>query len=223
MKRSIAKILIQYFYDSSSTYAKKVDPLPRWLRNWTDRDELLAQFEGDLLRLQNQLVSQAESHLATFRQSIDSVEFAVRSLPPRFNSTRRNPIYLAALATGLCCVLLGAGWFVWQLRPGSQSQRDIATNEFKTNADKTKESQMGLASIPSDQLVLSTWEATKRIASDFKQKSGHANHRLALVSQNELKKQLREVSNEGLRFVAQKLPQATVRMLGMQVNSNKGY
>ena len=93
----------------------------------------------------------------------------------------------------------------------------------KENADKTKESQMGLAFIPSDQLVLSTWEATKRIASDFKQRSAHANHKLALVSQNELKKQLREVSNEGLRFVAQKLPQATVRMLGMQVNSNKGF
>ncbi len=220
MKRSIAKFLIQYFYDSNSKNTGHSDPLPRWLRNWIDRDVFLNTFEREFLQLQNQLVSQAEGHLANWRQMRAPAKLELFTLPKQSSFAKRNPIFLAALAAGLCCILLAAGWFVWHPIAGSQSQDSIAIKEFELNDAKTKETQRAFASLPRDQLVLSTWEATKRIASDFKRKSSHANQTLGLASQKELEKQIKEVSQEGLRFVTQKLPQATVRMLGMNSQRN---
>ena len=42
-----------------------------------------------------------------------------------------------------------------------------------------------------------------------------SNQTLAFVNQSILEQQIREVGGKGLRFFAQKLPQATVRMLGL--------
>ena len=210
MTLSIAKFLIQYFYDSAgshaASYAQNVDPLPRWLRNWTNRDLHLAEFERELRQLESHLISKAGAHLETWRCSTTPAEFSLLAQSKRSVFMASTPIALAVLAAGLSCVLLAAGWFYWQPGLGNGIKKsDFTLNETKPSLEPSRR----------DQLVLSTWEATKRIASDLKQKGSQANHTLALVNQSELDMQFRDATCESLRFVAQKLPQATVRMFGM--------
>jgi hypothetical protein len=219
MKRAIAKILIEYYYDSHPSHVVTnsfdVDPLPRWLRNWTKRDLQLAEFEIELQRFEHRLVSQSVSHLETWSKATGASEFSVLAQSNGSNFISRHPIAFAALAAGLSGVLISVGWSYWKLDTSSQNPDGIAIYAVKENKISVGESRPSNESVRREIFIRSTWEATKRVASDLKKKSDEVNRALAIVNEREMGKPIREVAHEVLRFVAQKLPQATVRMFGM--------
>ena len=71
-------------------------------------------------------------------------------------------------------------------------------------------------------LLRSTWSVTQRLALKWDQKCTEAADAIAIANQKvrEESKWIELVRLEGLRFVAQKLPAATVRMLGFNSNEH---
>ncbi len=214
MIRSIAKFLIQYSYDSQAVHSKSQsnssDRLPRWLRRWTNHDLQLRKFERDLLRLEGKLIGQADTHIANGLRPDTSADLEVCNKSKTYDSVFHSPVALTALAAGLVCVLLAGRWFLTQ--PSSQlpNAPDIvsgAQNESKQLVDVGQR----------EEWVLSTLKTTKRLANQFKQKSSEANNTLMFVNRTMLDEedQIKALCLEGLKFVGQKLPAATVRMLGM--------
>jgi hypothetical protein len=65
--------------------------------------------------------------------------------------------------------------------------------------------------------MLSTLDTTKRLAADLRSKSELVNDSVVVAQRTILKKgkHAKEIGLDGLKFVAQRLPVATVRMLGM--------
>ncbi len=214
MIRSIAKFLIQYSYDSQSlqteSQSRTSDRLPRWLRRWTNHDLQLRKFERDLLRLEGKLIGQADTHLANDLRPDTSADLEVYNKSKTYDSVFHSPVALTALAAGLVCVLLAGRWFLSQ--PASQplGAPNIVSaghNESKQTVDANQR----------EEWVLSTLKTTKLLADQFKQKSRAANNTLLSVNRTMLDEedQIKALCLEGLKFVGQKLPAATVRMLGM--------
>ena len=219
MIRSIAKLLIQYFYDSSAspsvpTY-QETDPLPRWLRYWATRDLRLAEFERELGELERKLVSQSAGHLKSWNANNVPAKCSMIANSSKRDTLSIHPIAMAALAAGFSGVLVTAGWYCWNTGSGAKNFSVDLVSEASKREPLRIEVQSSAEQVRREQLMRSTWDATKRMASGWKQKSGQANQTLAFVNQSILEQQIREVGGKGLRFFAQKLPQATVRMLGL--------
>lgn len=214
MIRSIAKFLIQYSYDSQSVHSESQsrtsDRLPRWLRRWTNHDLQLRDFERDLLRLEGKLTEQADTHIANGLRPSKSTNFEVCNNSLSNHSVFHSPMALAALAAGLVCVLLAGRWFL------SQPASAPLTAPFIVSG-KQYESKQPMDASQREEWVLSTLKTTKRLANEFKQKSSKANNTLVFVNRTlfEEEEQIKALGLEGLKFVGQKLPAATVRMLGM--------
>ena len=213
MIRSIAKFLVQYFYDSTSP-TSKADRLPRWLRRWIDSDPQLQDFERDLLTFERKLTSQSENHVANGLQSrkwsSDIVQSTPKSSREFTGAVFRSPVALAALAAGLVGVLFVGRWLVSQPTVDSPDPK-IAISRVQGDAKQLVESKMR------EEWIQSTLSATKRLASKWNQKSNVATSTLAFANQKmQVEGALVKLAGiEGLRFVGQKLPAATVRMLGM--------
>ncbi len=214
MIRSIAKFLIQYFYDSKSVHSKSQartsDRLPRWLRRWTNHDLQLRKFERDLLRLEGKLIEQADTHIANGLRPDTSAPLEVCNNSKTNDSVFHSPVALTALAAGLVCVLLAGRWFLTQPRSEPRNSQDIVSANQKEPTQLLEVNQR-------EEWVLSTLKTTKRLAEQFKQKSSAANNTLLSVNRTMLdeEEQIKALGLEGLKFVGQKLPAATVRMLGM--------
>lgn len=221
MIRSLAKTLIQYYYDSNVVSLQQpnraTEKLPGWLRRWTDSDSELKRFELELQCLERSLVSQADNFVSggLVSKSPDNVDLP--RLPIRTNASAFNPLLLASLAAGLVCVLLASGWFLSQYsvrKPGDHGSSVLA-NGTEIESDQARDRKKR------ERWILSTLDTTKRLASDLRSKSELVNDSV-VVAQRTIRKNgehAKEVGLDGLKFVAQRLPVATVRMLGM--NSKK--
>ena len=196
------------------------DRVPGWLRRWINSDAQLRDFERKLVILESKLTSQSENHIANGLQSrewaVDKVRSISKSSPKSFGSALRSPFALAALAAGLACVLLVGRWLVSQPTTESPDPK-IAVSLVPDKAKQLAESNMR------EEWIRSTVNATKRLASTWNQKSKDATSSLAFAShQMQVEGELvKWVGLEGLRFVGQKLPAATVRMLGMNTGQQR--
>ena len=217
MIRSLAKNLIQYYYDSNVVSLpqpnRATERLPGWLRRWTDSDSELKRFEQELQFLERSLVSQADDFVSGGTVSRSPNNIDLLRVPIRTNASAFNPLLLASLAAGLVCVLLASGWFLSQYsvrKPGDLGSSDLA-NGKEIEADPARDSKKR------ERWMLSTLDTTKRLASDLRSKSGLVNDSV-VVAQRTLRKKgehAKEIGLDGLKFVAQRLPVATVRMMGM--------
>jgi len=218
MTRSLAKFLIQYHFDSSdSTSVRKNDSaerLPGWLRQWTDSDAQLRQFELELQNLEHSLSSQAESHIAFGSKPSPSAKIDLSRGYIAHRSPSLKAPFLAALAAGLACFLMAMGWLLYhasEIKPGKNGEPVIANitdAEVDTNASDVKKRK---------RWMVSTLETTKRLASELRSKIWQANDSMELAQQTIRKEgeRAKEASLDGLRFVTKTLPIATVRMIGM--------
>ena len=208
MIRSIAKLLLQYSYDSTSA-SNKADRVPSWLRRWIRSDSHLLDFERELQILESKLTLQSDKHIAKGLQIRTWGVNNVRGIPRTSNSGLRSPIALVALTAGLGCVLFVGRWLVLQPMLESSDSKvaiSVVPNEPKLLAESNMR----------EQLVRSTLEATKRLAIKWNQRSKDATNSVAFANQSfqEEGELVKMVGLEGIRFVGQKLPAATVRMLG---------
>ena len=211
MIRSIAKFLIQHSYDSGLV-STNADRLPRWLRRWVNSDSQLRDYERALLRLESRLVGQANKHVVSWAKSgIESASvIRVQATPPR--SLLRSPVALAALAASLACVLLVGRWFVLHSTWEYTNPEVIVDTKHTV----TVKEENALASVK-ERWIRSTLSATKRLASKLNEKGNEATGSLALANRtlSQESELVKSAGLAGLRFVAQKLPAATVRMMGL--------
>ena len=214
MIRSIAKFLIQYSYDSQPSNVESLpgtsDRLPRWLRRLTNHDPRLREFERDLLRLEGKLIGQAEAHLANGIRPCNAGDLEICNPSKSNDSMLDSRLTLAALAAGLVCVLVAGRWFLAQPASEPPNAPDIASVEQNESKQLVDASQRG-------EWILSTLKTTKRLADEFRHRSSEANNTLLSVNRTFLdeEEQFKALGLAGLKFVGQKLPAATVRMLGM--------
>ncbi len=215
MIRSIAKFLIQYSYDSTSASSKS-DRVPRWLRRWISSDSQLLDFERDLQNLESKLTIQSENHIANGLQPREWAANNVQSIPKFSRSGSRSPIAFLALAASLGCVLFVGRWLVLQPTLESSDAKN-AISTLPSNPKHLAESNMR------EQLLRSTLNATQRLASKWNQKSRDARDSIASANQTfQVEGELvKLVGLEGIRFVGQKLPAATVRMLGINAERDR--
>lgn len=208
MIRSIAKFLIQYSYDSSSV-STNADRLPRWLRRWVHSDSQLRDYEKELLRLESKLTGQANNRVAGVSKSTIALssDIRVQSTPSR--SAMRSPVALAALAASLVCMLLVGRWLVSDSAP-EDTGSEVAKLEQTVKEEKARASAK-------ERWIRSTLSATKRLASKLNEKGNEATGSLAIANRtwNQESALVKTAGLEGLRFVVQKLPAATVRMIGL--------
>lgn len=217
MIRSFAKTLIQYCYDSNQVSLQQpksaTDKLPGWLRKWTDSDSELRRFELELQCLERSLVSQAKNFVSSglVSRSLDNIDLPC--VPIRTNASAFSPLLLASLAAGLVGILLASGWFLSQysVRKPSDHGSSILANGMEIEADQARDSKNR------ERWMLSTLDTTKRLAADLRSKSELVNDSVVVAQRTILKKgeHAKEIGLDGLKFVAQRLPVATVRMLGM--------
>lgn len=209
MIRSIAKFLIQYSYDSASS-SNRQDRLPRWLRRWVNSDSQLRNFERGHLRLEGKLISQAGEHIANGLKPTDVAIGQVRINGSSANSMWRSPIVLAAMAAGLVCVLLTGRWLSTQ-SSSKPFNPNVASAEAQDTSRRLSEKTKGA------NLLQSTWKATRQLAQKLDQKGNEAANTIAIANQTvrEESKWIESIGLESLRFVGQKLPEASVRMLGL--------
>jgi hypothetical protein len=217
MIRSLAKTLIQYCYDSNQVSLQQpnsaTDKLPGWLRKWTDSDSELRRFELELQCLERSLVSQAKNFVSSglVARSLDNIDLPC--VPTRTSASAFSPLLLASLAAGLVCILLASGWFLSQysVRKPSDHGSSILANGMEIEADQARDSKNR------ERWMLSTLDTTKRLAADLRSKSELVNDSVVVAQRTILKKgeHAKEIGLDGLKFVAQRLPVATVRMLGM--------
>ena len=208
MIRSIAKLLIQYSYDSSSVSTKE-DRLPGWLRRWVHSDSVLRDFERELLRLESKLVDQAKNRVAGDSKSTLAWSSDIRVPSTTSRSALRSPVALAALAASLACVLLAGRWLV--SRPTLEdTEPKVASVEQTGKEEKAKASAK-------ERWIRSTLSATMRLASKLNEKGNEATGSLAIANRtlNQESELVKSAGLDGLRFVVQKLPAATVRMMGL--------
>ncbi|MCY2983258.1 MAG: hypothetical protein NTY15_06415 [Planctomycetota bacterium] len=209
MIRSIAKFLIQYSYDSGLV-STNADRLPRWLRRWVNSDSHLRDYEHELLRLESKLVSQASKRVASGAKSGIESASAIRTQPTPARSSLRSPAALAALAASLACVLLVGRWLVstWE-----DTRPEVIVNTTQT---VTVKEENALASAK-ERWIRTTLSATKRLATKLNEKGNEATGSLAIANRtlNQESELIKSAGLAGLRFVAQKLPAATVRMMGL--------
>ena len=222
MIRSLAKTLIQYFYDSHVVSSQQqhgaTDKLPGWLRRWTDSDYELRQFELELQRLERSLASQAERFVSGGHAARAPGNVDLPRVPTRTSSTAFSPLLLASLAAGFACVLLASGWFLSQYserKPNGDGLSNLA-NGKEIEADQARDSKKR------ERWILSTLDTTKRLASDLRSKSELVNDSVVVAQQTIRKKgeHAKEIGLDGLKFVTQRLPVATVRMMGMNSKKN---
>jgi hypothetical protein len=221
MIRSLAKFLIQYYYDSNVVSSQKhnraTEKLPGWLRRWTDSDSELRQFELELQSLERSLASQAESFVSGGLESKSPDNVSLQCVPTRTSSPAFSPLFLASLAAGIACFLLTLGWFLSQ-----HSERKPTGNitSIPANGKEIQAAQV-MDSKKRERWILSALNTTKRLASDLRNKSEQVNDSVVVARQTIQKKgeHAKEIGLDGLKFVTQRLPVATVRMMGM--NSKK--
>lgn len=209
MIRSIAKFLIQYSYDSGSV-TTNADRLPRWLRRWVNSDSQLRDYENELLRLESKLVGQANNRVASGSKSRIVLASAIRVQATPTRSVLRSPVALAALAASLACVLLVGRWLVFRSTPEDTGSVVVVNIEQTVKEENAKASAK-------ERWIRSTLSATKRLASKLNEKGNEATASLAIANRtlNQESELVKSAGLEGLRFVAQKLPAATVRMMGL--------
>ncbi len=217
MIRSLAKTLIQYYYDSNVVSSKQsnraTEKLPGWLRRWTDSDSELRKFDLELQSLERSLVSQVDSFVSGGIASRSPDNIDLPRVPIRTNASAFNPLVLASLAAGLVCVLLASGWFLSQYserKPGDLGSSVLA-NGTEIEPDPARDSKKR------ERWILATLDTTKRLASDLRNKSELVNDSV-VVAQRTIRKKgehAKEIGLDGLKFVTQRLPVATVRMMGM--------
>ncbi len=214
MIRSIAKLLLQYSYDSTSA-SNKADRVPGWLRRWIRSDSHLLEFERELQILESKLTLQSDKHIAKGMQVGAWAVKNARGIPKTSNSGLRSALAFVALAAGLGCALFVGRWLVLQ-SPLESSDSEVAISVVPNEPKLFAESNMR------EQLVRSTLEATKRLAMKWNQRSRDATNSIAFANQSfQVEGELvKMVGLEGIRFVGQKLPAATVRMLGMNAERN---
>jgi hypothetical protein len=126
-------------------------------------------------------------------------------------------LLLASLAAGLVCVLLASGWFLSQYsvrKPGNLGSSNLA-NGKEIEADPARDSKKR------ERWILATLDTAKRLASDLRSKTEQVNDSVAVAQQTlrEKGEHAKEIGLDGLKFVTQRLPVATVRM--MRMNSKK--
>jgi len=208
MIRSIAKFLIQNSYDSTIPLSN-ADRLPRWLRRWVNSDSQLRDFERELLRFESKLIGQANAHIANGVRPTDSAIGYVRTNSTPSDFQWRSPFALAAMAAGFVCILLAGRWLSTQsitqpIEPKLTIARELDASMRMSEDDKKAN------------LLRSTWSLTQRLALKWNQKSSEAANAIAIANQQvrDESKWIESVGLESLRFVAQKLPAASVRMLG---------
>lgn len=207
MIRSIAKFLIQYLYDST-LLAGHADRLPRWMRKWVNSDSQLRDFERELLRLESRLISQAEGHIAGGVPPSGSDSTFVRT-NEESQLLWRSPLALAALAAGLACVLLAGRWLSM---PSTSEPIHPNLTPSDVPGTLTRLSDGERKAI----LLRSTWNATRQLAMRLDQKSHEAANAIAIANQKvrDESKWIQSVGHDGLKFFAQELPAASVRMMG---------
>lgn len=223
MLRSIGKFLIQYSYDSSSgsglsnpaisdpaVQSQRKDRLPRWLRYWIGFDSQLRAYELELQRLEGTLLGQASGHVANGTQPRGNDLLGHYVEPEKRNLSLNSPIVLASLAAGLSCVLLVGGWLTRSSIQSSVPGQGTAL-ELTNEPNPVRDSSLR------EQWLHSTLRASNRFAADIKERSGEANRTLANLNRKMIieSEQVKSMSLESLRFVSQKLPAASVRMLGL--------
>ena len=209
MKRSIAKFLIQYYYDSGSV-STKADRLPSWLRRWVVFDLRLGEYEHELLRLESKLVGQAGKHVTEEWAPRTEFESVVHTKSIRNRSVSRSPAAFVGLAASVAFVLLVGRLLDFGLT------REDTVSEVVVNTDSNVKEGKAKA-IAHERWILSTLSATKRLASKLNEKGSEAAGSLAIANQTltQERELVKSAGLGGLRFVAQKLPAATVRMIGL--------
>jgi hypothetical protein len=216
MIRSIAKFLIQYFYDSGLV-STNADRLPRWLRRWVNSDSQLRDYEHELLQLESKLIGQANKLVASGAKSRVGSASAIRVQATPALSLLRSPVALAALAASLVCLLLVGRWLAFR----STWVDTIPEMIVNTKHTGTEKEEKALASAK-ERWIRSTLSATKRLTSKLNDKGNEATSSLAMANRklNQESELVKSAGLAGLRFVAQKLPAATVRMMGLS-DSNR--
>jgi hypothetical protein len=209
MIRSIAKFLIQYFHDSNSVSSNS-DQLPHWLRRWVHSDPMLSEYEQELVRLESTLVSQANKHIAERLESKTELASVCRNTSFSSRSVLRSPVALAALAASLVCVILVGRWLIFNSN-GREARPDVASLAGGNAQEQNAKSKSR------EQWIRSTMSATKRLALKLNEKGTEATGSIAIANRtlNQETELLKVAGLEGLRFVTQKLPAATVRMVGL--------
>ena len=94
---------------------------------------------------------------------------------------------------------------------------EVADGNFgRIDIEQTVEEENTKASAK-ERWIRSTLSATKRLASKLNEKGNEATASLAIANRtlNQESELVKSAGLEGLRFVAQKLPAATVRMMGL--------
>lgn len=217
MIRSLAKILIQYAYDSSSPkpdgQESRVDRLPKWLRRWTQRDLHLQEFEKSLIRLEQELTRQAEQHIATGIVGWRSQGATTHIVRTKNNESPFKQTALSILAASLACILLAIGWFVSQSRQSSLERQVNLANVSKNELEEVTKKDAR------QKWLRSTVSTTKKLASSFHRKSGEANESIQRTMLEE-GRWVHEAGRAGLGFVTKKLPIAAVRMVGLSSHSD---
>jgi hypothetical protein len=223
MIRAIAKILMEYYHDSrpsTALDANNLTHLPKWLRARIDADSELQKVEQELLGLERSLVSQARDHLAKGHpiaspEVAPEIDFVYPASKP-LHVAWTSPMALTALAAGLCCMLLASRWLLTR----STTDPTEATVDI---AVVPSQSSHGSKPRVGEEWMRSASAATKRIVSDFKVSQDITANRFAVVNRTMLEEseQLKVLGREGLRFVAQKLPAASVRFVGMSSNDRR--
>lgn len=207
MKRFIAKFLIQWYADGPNS-SLGADRLPQWLRRWVDNDPCLIEYEQQLISLEQSLTKQS----AAFASNASLPSSPHSQLPTDFvvqnaRSSRSVWTMLALAASLLCVVYVGTKMFN---RPNDPGPTQIATAEDspKNSVQEKKKYQ---------DWIRSTVDISKRLKSKVQNEGAVASNKLKDIQHSMQADQqyLASVSRNGIKFVGQKLPAATVRMLGM--------
>ncbi|MEQ1825777.1 MAG: hypothetical protein ABL921_07510 [Pirellula sp.] len=207
MMRFIAKLLIERSYDDASRNRR--DPLPPWLRRWVKGDTQLQAFEQRLLRLENSLKSQSGAFLDGRATELPRST----TVPHQGNwaTTNRTNVWpwlaLAAMLTGVLAV--GSRWLDWSADRAEKIRiaHDSPLNPQPSTLNEWVEQSTALS---------------KGLAKKLDQTRSQANLALSNANKNATheREQLLELGRDGLKFVAHKLPAATVRMLGMSAQQS---
>lgn len=192
--------------------------MPRWLRRWTNSDPQLREFERELISLECKLIEQASHHIANEIQPssttlCETTAYDVPATLRRSDSILRSQLAFALLAAGISIVIFAIRW-----KPAQPTaEQGNSTTEISRNLDEQNQKK---EATNREHLVQSTLNATKRLASRIGHKTDDAASRLAFFNQSMLDEgeQVRSAGLDGLKFVAQKLPAATIRMLGLNAD-----